>query len=612
VGRIIDEDVARVRDATDIVQLVSERVVLKQKSRLFWGCCPFHGEKTPSFKIDPATGLWHCFGCGLGGDVFGFVMRTENAEFPDAVRILADRANIELHEEGGGVPRGLKERLIAANEAAADFYHAQLTKGRDEGSAKARDYLAQRDFGSGVSKRFRLGWSPGRGTLVAELRRAGFSAEELVASGLALKSDSGQLRDRFYERIMFPIHDLQGRCIAFGGRIVGTGEPKYLNSAETPTFSKGRNLYALDRAKASIVTAQFAVVVEGYTDVIALHEAGITNAVATLGTALTREHVKLLGRFARRIVYLFDGDEAGLRAADRAAEFVDAAVTPEAGREPLSLKVVVLPGGQDPADFVAEKGAPALTALMEDAVELLRFAIDRRIARHDLSKPEERERAVREAAAVLAPVKESSLAQDYANYIADRLQEGYSAGMAMVDTARVLAAIGATRPSAPAPDDSQEAGASRERSQALTLQQQVELEVLGMLVSHPDLRPRARELLDEHLLTEPTYCSIAEALASAPRVSDDGLIGVLEERVPGAATVLSAVLVADTVAEDPHSVFSDLARKLKEFDLGRRIREVRRLMSSPSDGGEARLSEDELMQEYTRLTRELEELKAPR
>jgi len=611
VGRIIDEDVARVRDATDIVQLVSERVVLKQKGRLFWGCCPFHGEKTPSFKIDPATGLWHCFGCGLGGDVFGFVMRTESAEFPDAVRILADRANIELHEEGGGVPRGLKERLIAANEAAADFYHAQLTKGRDTGAVKARDYLAKRDFGSGVSKRFRLGWAPGRGVLVAELTRGGFSAEELVVSGLALRSDSGQLRDRFYERIMFPIHDLQGRCIAFGGRIVGTGEPKYLNSAETPTFSKGRNLYALDRAKASMVTEGFAVVVEGYTDVIALHEAGITNVVATLGTALTREHVKLLGRFARRIVYLFDGDAAGLRAADRAVEFVDSAVTPEAGREPLSLQVVVLPGGQDPADFVAEKGAPALTSLMDDAVPLLRFAIDRRIARHDLSKPEERERAVREAAAVLAPVKESSLAQDYANYIADRLQEGYSAGMAMVDTARVLAAIGAARPTSPAADEQQE-GESPQRSQALTLQQQVELEILGMLVSSADLRPRARELLDEHLLTEPTYRSIAEVLASAPKVSDDGLVGVLEERVPGAATVLSAVLVADNVAEDPHAVFSDLARKLKEFDLGRRIREVRALMSSPAAAGEARLSEDELMQEYTRLTRELEELKAPR
>ena len=348
VGRISDEDVRRVRDATDLVSLVSERVVLKPKGRLHWGCCPFHAEKTASFKVDPATQLWHCFGCGLGGDAYGFLMRAENVDFLDAVRILADRGNIEIVEETGGAPRGHRERLIAANEAAWLYYHEVLTKSPDAGAREAREYLKKRGFGSEVAKRWRLGFAPGHGALVRHLAAAGFSAEEIVSANLGLKGDAGQLRDRFFKRVMFPIFDLQGRAIAFGGRVIGAGEPKYLNTQDTPAFHKSANLYAIDRAKASITSTGTAVVVEGYTDVIALHEAGLTNAVATLGTALTREHVRLLSRFAKRVVYLFDGDAAGLRAADRASEFIDSSITPEAGRDRVELHVAVLPDGPGP------------------------------------------------------------------------------------------------------------------------------------------------------------------------------------------------------------------------------------------------------------------------
>ena len=439
MGRISDEDVRRVRDATDLVSLVSERVVLKQKGRLHWGCCPFHAEKTASFKVDPATQLWHCFGCGLGGDAYGFLMRAENVDFLDAVRILADRGNIEIVEEAGGAPRGHRERLIAANEAAWLYYHEVLTKSPDAGAREARDYLKQRGFGSEVAKRWRLGFAPGHGALVRHLAESGFSADEIESANLGLKGDSGQLRDRFFGRVMFPIFDLQGRSIAFGGRVLGSGEPKYLNTQDTPAFHKSANLYAIDRSKASITSSGTAVVVEGYTDVIALHEAGLTNAVATLGTALTREHVRLLSRFAKRVVYLFDGDAAGLRAADRASEFVDSSITPEAGRDRVELLVAVLPDGLDPADFVAARGAEALRAAIADATPLLRFSIDRRLARWDLDRPEERTRALKDAAEVLAPIKDSLLADDYATYIADRL---------FADFATVRRAIAAAKPTA--------------------------------------------------------------------------------------------------------------------------------------------------------------------
>jgi len=212
MGRISDEDVARVRDATDIVALVSETTPLRQKGRLFWGLCPFHGEKTASFKVDPSTQLWHCFGCGLGGDAFGFVMKTQNLEFPDAIRLLADRARIEIVEEGGaGVPMGRKERLVAASGAAAEYFHKQLAASKEPGAETARKYLAGRGFGSEVAKRWMLGYaSGGRGALTAWLATQGFTRDEAVEANLALVGDRGETKDRFFNRVMFPISDLQG------------------------------------------------------------------------------------------------------------------------------------------------------------------------------------------------------------------------------------------------------------------------------------------------------------------------------------------------------------------------------------------------------------------
>ena len=568
MGRISDDDVRRVRDATDLVGLVSERVLLKPKGRLHWGCCPFHAEKTPSFKVDPATQLWHCFGCGLGGDAYGFVMRTENVDFLDAVRTLADRAHIEITEESGGAPRGHKDRLMAASEAAIAYYHDVLTKSPDPDAAKAREYLGRRGFSSEVAKTWQLGYAPGRGALAQHLTAAGFSADEIVSANLAFKSEGGSLRDRFYERIMFPIRDLQGRAIAFGGRVIEAKEPKYLNTQDTPIFHKSANMYAIERAKATITSSGTAIVVEGYTDVIALHEAGITNAIATLGTALTREHVRLLSRFAKRVVYLFDGDAAGLRAADRASEFIDASVTPEAGRDRVELEVAVIPDTMDPADYVAAHGADALSGVVAAAVPLLRFSIDRRLARWDLDRPEERARALKEAVEVLAPVRDSILAADYANYIADRLFVDF-------DTVkRSIAAVKAPRPVArseqPEPPVEPQVppvfGADARQVRA-------ELEILDLLVRAPRLRGRARYLLTSGLLTDPTHRAIAEVIASAGEiVTPAALVGSISADVPNGAALLSGASMDGVSADEFELVEGDLERSLKEMDLERRIR----------------------------------------
>lgn len=428
MARIDDDDLRRVREASDLVQIVSERVTLKQKGRWFWGCCPFHNEKSPSFKVDPATQLWHCFGCGKGGDVFGFTMEANNMNFVEAVHMLADRAHIELKETGArGISRSERQRIMDANLEAEKFYNNELLRSKESGAAQSRSYLSKRGFGTQPSKKWTLGFAPGHGRLCDYLRKKGFTREELVKANLAVQGDRGRMRDRFFDRIMFPVHDLQGRTVAFGGRVIGTGEPKYLNTSETPVFHKSSNMFGIDKAKDALVSTGTAIVVEGYTDVIALHEAGITNAVATLGTALTSQHVKLLGRFARSIVYLFDGDAAGQKAAMRASEFIDWDSAIESQHNPIELKVTILPDNLDPADFIAQRGSQALREEIKKAQPLLRFCINRCLDTYDLNKPEMKARAVKEAVGILSPLKGSVSATDYINLIADRLNVEYTA-----------------------------------------------------------------------------------------------------------------------------------------------------------------------------------------
>ena len=443
-----DEEKQKVRDATDLAALVGETVVLRPRGADLWGCCPFHHEKSPSFHVIPSRGLWKCFGCGKGGDCFAYVQEREHLEFPDAVRFLADRAGITLSDERyegrRGGSRSKKQRLYEAMEAAAQFYHLQLTRVRSEGADAARSYLGGRGFGSAVAQRWDLGYAPGSGTMVRELTSRGFTRQELIDAKLAVVRD-GSARDAFYNRVMFPIRDERGRVVALGGRVMDQSKPKYINSAESPIYSKSHTMFALDRAKSHITARMEAIVEEGYTDVIATHEAGIENAVAPLGTALTANHVKMLSRFLTasgdkvsrgRIVCLFDGDEAGVRAAERALGFVSLTSA--------TFYCVVLPGGQDPAEFLEHEGADALRALLADPVPLARFVVDRHLARFDITTPEGRASALADCVQAMAPLKGTALADDYIAYVAGRL---------MVDASTVRGAFANVRWTPPSDDD---------------------------------------------------------------------------------------------------------------------------------------------------------------
>lgn len=413
---ITDEDKEKVRQATDFVQLVAEAVELRQRGQEFWGCCPFHGEKSPSFKVNPNTGLWHCFGCGEGGDVFSYVQKRENLDFPDAIRFLADRAGIELSEEGGGRRGPRRNRLIDCLAEAQSFYATMLMRGRGEGPDAARAYFGSRGFGGDVCRRWGLGYAPGRGALVSDLRSCGFSASEMVAADLALDR-GGRPVDRFFDRVMFPINDEQGRPIAFGGRVIGPKKDtaKYVNTRDTAVFNKGKHLFAYDRAKETMAATGEAIVCEGYTDVISMHENGFTNAVAALGTAFRLDHIKLMERQrVNRIICMFDGDAAGQRAAERAVQFID--------KTTAELRCVVLPDNQDPMEFLSAHPADELRPLLDAARPLMDFVFEKRLAGVDLGNPGARVAALESMAKVLAPLKKSVVMPEYAARLADALK----------------------------------------------------------------------------------------------------------------------------------------------------------------------------------------------
>ena len=420
---ISDEDLERVRQATDVVQLVSETVELRQRgTNDWWGCCPFHHEKSPSFHISSSTGLWKCFGCGEGGNIFGYVMRREALDFQDAVRYLADRAGIELVEERGTRRGPKRNRLIECLSEASTYYTNMLLRGRGQGPDAARRYLAGRGFNSVICRKWGLGFAPGYGKLVTHLLHAGFTEQEMETADLAVRASDRQrqwrpelrMQDRFYNRVMFPIHDELGRTIAFGGRVLDDAKPKYLNTKETPVFHKGKHLFAFDRAKETIAARGVAIVCEGYTDVMALHEAGYTNAVAALGTSFSIDHVRTLSRFAKRIVCMFDGDAAGQRAAERAIQFID--------KSEADLRCVVLEGGQDPAEFLASHDASELQPILDAAEPLMTFVLGKRLEGVSPASPAGvRAAMLDELAGVLAPLKDSYVLDGYAMEVAERL-----------------------------------------------------------------------------------------------------------------------------------------------------------------------------------------------
>ncbi len=406
------DDIERVRAATDLVELVGEVTKIRRTGRSSMAVCPFHGEKTASMSVDGVKGLYNCFGCSESGDVFKFVQASQSLNFTEALELLARRANITLKlDPKDKQRRSEREAILEAIASAVTFYHERLKQGPDAGSA--RSYLRSRGYDLDVVEEFGLGFSPASpSALVSHLSKLGVKEAVMVAASLGMKSRQGRLIDRFRGRVMFPIFDVRGDAVGFGARLLDGDGPKYLNSSESPVYQKSRLLYGLNWAKAEIVRSGEAVIVEGYTDVIAMHAADRPVAVATCGTAFGERHLELLRRFTERVVLAFDADEAGTGAALRGFE-LDNPVN-------LDLRMALMPGGGDPADLVQEGRIDEVQLAIDKSIPLIQFRLDRELTDHNLAEPEARGRAIRRSAEIIARHPDQVVRHEYAVLVSRR------------------------------------------------------------------------------------------------------------------------------------------------------------------------------------------------
>ena len=384
---ISEESILELKRSIDIQEVVSSYFPLKRSGANYKACCPFHEEKTPSFNVHPEKQIFKCFGCQKGGDAISFVMEIENVDYPEAIKMLAQKCGVTLKYEGGRGPVAGKEEIYRANEWAVKLFRKLLEKKPEAG--EARKYLAGRGVDDASAETFQLGFSMDSWDfLLSRAHREGFSDKTLLEAGLVLKRESGGCYDRFRGRLMFPIFDVRGRAIGFGARTLKDEEPKYINTPETAVFSKGRNLYGFHWIREEIRESRTLYIVEGYLDVILPYQGGIKGMVATLGTALTRDHLRLLRRYVDKVVLVFDGDEAGKKASERGMDLLLS--------ENVDLFVAELPPKQDPADCVVGSGAGDLRKRLENPTEIFAFLLKRLASRVDMSTPGGKTRVIEE------------------------------------------------------------------------------------------------------------------------------------------------------------------------------------------------------------------------
>ena len=415
---MIDRDtIERIFAAANIVDIVGDYVTLKRKGVNYQACCPFHQEKTPSFVVSPSRGIYKCFGCGKGGNVVNFVMESESVTYPEALKIIAKRYGIEVKDEvltPEDIERNKnRESMFALNRWAADYF-TRFMFSEDEGRSVALSYFSSmRGFSDATIRKFELGFCPSRGNRMSEdARSAGYKEEFLLSTGLSIKRETdGALRDRFYDRVIFPVHNVSGRVVAFGGRTLRTDKKvaKYQNSPESEIYNKSRELYGLFFAKKSIQQEDCAIMVEGYADVISMHQAGIENVVASSGTSLTEEQIRLLSRFTRNITLMYDGDKAGVKAALRGVDLIL--------KEDMNVRIVLLPEEHDPDTFARAHSSDELRGYIKDnAQDFLAFKAQLLLG--DATDPQQRSAAIRDMVQSISLIPDSIRRSEYVKYCA--------------------------------------------------------------------------------------------------------------------------------------------------------------------------------------------------
>ena len=588
-GRIRDDDVAAVRERSRIDEVVREVVTLKPAGGgSLKGLCPFHEERSPSFHVTPARGMYYCFGCGEGGDVITFVQKLDHLTFAEAVEKLAGKAGVELRYVEGGAAvnrqQGQRTRLVDAHKAAAAFYAEQL---RSPDAAPGRSFLTERGFDEQAAAHFGVGFAPkGWDALTSHLRGRGFTDDELITAGLVSKGQRG-MYDRFRGRLVWPIRDMGGETVGFGARRLFDDDegPKYLNTPETPIYKKSQVLYGIDLARREIAKQQQAVIVEGYTDVMACHLAGIPTAVATCGTSFGAEHIKVLRRLLMdddrmrgRVVFTFDGDAAGQKAALRAFE--------EDQRFVASTYVAVEPEGMDPCDLRLAKGDAAVTALVEARVPLFEFAIRSALTAFDLESAEGRIAALREAAPIVSRIKDPSLRPEYARMLAGWL------GMDVETVLRAVSAKGGrgSTPAAPPLSDLPTAARPVRRDPGHI----VEREALKCALQEPVIVADWYASVESEAFTHPKARAVHEAVTAAggpgPELTGLAWVDAVLAACPDddVRRLVRELAVEPLPAETGDARFAtSVIARLLELDASRRIEELRgRLQRTEADAPE--------------------------
>ncbi|MDI5940378.1 DNA primase [Micromonospora sp. DH15] len=550
-GRIRDEDIALVRERTSIAEVISDTVTLRSAGGgNLKGLCPFHDEKSPSFNVSPARNVWYCFGCGAGGDAIKFLMDADHLSFVESVERLAARAGIQLRyvENDQAAPRaarpqqGQRQRLVAAHAAAVEFYQAQLGTA---GARPAREFLAQRGFDRAAAQRYACGFAPDAWDLLTKhLRQQGFTHDELVTAGLSRPSRSGTLIDRFRRRLMWPIRDITGDPIGFGARKLFDDDdgPKYLNTPETPIYKKSHVLYGIDQAKREIAKQGKVVVVEGYTDVMACHLADVPTAVATCGTAFGADHISVLRRLlldtddvAGEIIFTFDGDAAGQKAALRAFDDDQRFV----GR----TFIAVSPDNMDPCDLRLAKGDLAVRDLVARREPLVDFALRHVINRYDLDTVDGRVEAMRRAAPIVAKIKDREKRPEYVRKLAGDL------GMEIEPVQRAVLAAASGQPAggvaaAPARAATPAPGADSPMSL-------VEREALKLALQEPVLAGPMFDAVEAAEYQHPVHVAVREAIAAAGGAAAATQGAVWVEAVRDACADLAAQALVGELAVEP-------------------------------------------------------------
>ena len=609
-GLIRRSDIDEVRSRTNIADIVGDYVTLKSAGGgSMKGLCPFHEERSPSFHVRPQVGFYHCFGCGEGGDVFTFLMKMDHVSFSEAVERMAGRLGYELRYEDGGqaTDHGVRARILAANQAASEFYVAQLATPEAE---PGRRFLGERGFDASAAQRFGIGFAPRGGAVGKHLKTLGFSEEELVTAGILGRGDRGDVYDRFRGRLIWPIRDTTGASLGFGARklLDDDNGPKYLNTPETPVYHKSQVLYGLDLAKKDIARGRQVVVVEGYTDVMACHLAGVTTAVATCGTSFGTDHVKIIRRVmgdvdnrdstgTGEVIFTFDPDEAGQKAASRAFA--------EEQRFAAQTFVAVAPDGLDPCDLRLQRGDDAVRRLVRTRKPMFEFMVRRVLAVHNLETVEGRVAALREAAPIVAGIRDSSMSGGYARNLAGWL------GMDVEEVARAVRGSAGRKPdTAPAapPTEAPPQGPSLMQlgTDAST---RLERDVVMALLQHP--QAVGREFINRIAgvrFGDESLAVVRDAIAtSVDQLESPTWLQVIAAEVPAHYSMLVQQLgVAPIPArEDFMAAYCvSLAVAIVDRDLLRRKKELVGALQRTDSAGDAT--------KYQSLQRELVALEADR